>query len=539
MRVGGYQLLTRLGEGGMGVVHLARGPSGERVALKVIRPNVVGDDESRARLAREVNSLSRVRSRRVAEIIDADPWGPVPFVATRYVPGLSLHDHVAEEGPLDDDDLVWFARCLGEALATVHAAGVLHRDVKPSNVLMEGRSPVLIDFGLARVADDPRLTAQGWLVGTPGYLAPEILHGEDATTAADVHSWAATVAFAGTGRAPFGTGPSVAVMDRVRRGEHDLSGLPEEVREVVEAALDPSPRHRPTLAAVQNWLDFDDAPLTVVRAGDRADAEPTVHLPWQPVPETRPYGDSFDEAYEDSHHYPEDAFEEPELSPTRRIRVAGPDDGYDDFPDDDAELLDDELDDELDGEWGEPVPPAVRVGLAERFRRSTVHLSLVGVVAGATMHAPYVVLVVLLAGAWLLRSGSLAGSATQERRRERGRKWYDGPWTLLSTPYHVLVAVPGTLALTIWAAGFGLAVGLLCFAFAVSVPVSLALVGAGAACGFWAGPGAGRVRGAVRRVTVPVAARGWVWLFGTVALAVLAGALVVSGLQVDADLTPF
>ena len=222
LRVGDYTLLSRIGEGGMGVVHLARRPGGERVALKVLRPHIVGDDEARARLAREVSSLTRVRSRWVAEILDADPWADVPYVATRYVPGLSLHDHVLAEGPITGADLTWFAGCLAEGLASVHDAGVLHRDVKPSNVLMEGRTPILIDFGLARVADDPKLTHTGWLLGTPGYLAPEILYGDDASAASDVHSWAATVAYAGTGRAPFGRGPSMAIMDRVRRGEHDL-----------------------------------------------------------------------------------------------------------------------------------------------------------------------------------------------------------------------------------------------------------------------------------------------------------------------------
>src|SRR5690606_37375337 len=106
LTVGDYSLLTKIGEGGMGVVHLARrGEDGERVALKVLRPHIVGDDEARARLAREVSSLSRIRSRWVAEIVDADPWGPVPYVATRYVPGLSLHDHVHEEGPIEGSDL--------------------------------------------------------------------------------------------------------------------------------------------------------------------------------------------------------------------------------------------------------------------------------------------------------------------------------------------------------------------------------------------------------------------------------------------------
>ena len=255
LTVGGYALRARLGEGGMGVVHLGQKPGERPVAIKVLRPHVVGDDEARRRLAREVSSLSRVRSRRIAEIVDADPFGEIPFVATRYVPGLSLHDHVQEEGALEGDDLLWFADCLAEALEAVHAVGVLHRDIKPSNVIMEGRTPILIDFGLARVAEDSRITMTGWLLGTPGYLAPEILYGDDATIASDVHAWAATVAYAGTGRAPFGRGPSVAVMDRVRRGEHDLTGLDPEVLELVEEALAPEPADRPTLEEVRDWLE--------------------------------------------------------------------------------------------------------------------------------------------------------------------------------------------------------------------------------------------------------------------------------------------
>lgn len=286
--VGDYTLLTRLGEGGMGVVHLAQRPGGDRVALKVLRPQVVGDDEARARLAREVNSLSRVRSRRVAEIVDADPWADVPYVATRYVPGLCLHDQVRQEGPITGADLVWFASCLAEALAAVHEVGVLHRDIKPSNVVMEGRTPILIDFGLARVADDPRLTHTGWLLGTPGYLAPEILHGQDATPASDVHSFAATVAFAGLGRGPFGRGPSMAVMDRVRRGEHDLAGLDPVLRAAVEEALDPEPALRPSLPELREWL----ASLGPEPAGRRRDDPATVPLllPDDPPPASRPPG---------------------------------------------------------------------------------------------------------------------------------------------------------------------------------------------------------------------------------------------------------
>ena len=526
LRVGGYQLLTRLGEGGMGVVHLARSPRGDRVALKVIRPNVVGDDESRARLAREVNSLSRVRSRRVAEILDADPWGPVPYVATRYVPGLSLHDHVAEEGPLDEADLTWFARCLAEALDAVHRAGVLHRDVKPSNVLMEGRSPVLIDFGLARVADDPRLTAQGWLLGTPGYLAPEILYGEDATAAADIHSWAATVAYAGTGRAPFGSGPSMAVMDRVRRGEHDLSGLPEEIGEVVLAALDPDPRNRPTMAALHAWLDLDDEPIdagvldgreggpvplrdvesTAVRPG-RQEWEPATE--WEPVPETRPYEDE-----------PADlGWWEPEPA-TRVIPIDGPRPVEGDLGDEgwQPEVLDE---------------PVARAGFAERSRRTLLTLVLGLVVTSALALAPYVGTAVLLVLVWLLRAGSAGADAARLRRDTRGARWYDGVQTLLAAPYHLVRSLVGTVALALWSAGLGVVAALLCFALQADVPPSLVVTGGAVVTGLWIGPGSGRVRAPVRRALVrPVASNGWAWLLVTAVLLVgvgLLGALVAQG----------
>lgn len=496
LRVGGYHLLTRLGEGGMGVVHLARSPSGERVALKVIRPNVVGDDESRARLAREVNSLSRVRSRRVAEIIDADPWGPVPYVATRYVPGLSLHDHVAEEGPLDEEELVWFARCLAEALDAVHRAGVLHRDVKPSNVLMEGRSPVLIDFGLARVADDPRLTAQGWLLGTPGYLAPEILYGEDATEAADIHSWAATVAYAGTGRAPFGSGPSMAVMDRVRRGEHDISGLPEEIAEVVLAALDPDPRNRPTMAALHAWLDLDDEPL---EPGPGATAvRPRIADDWEPVPETRPYEDG-----------PADHGWWEHEQQTQVIAA----EGYDDAP--------------SEGSWPpDDLLPVARVGFAERLRRKILTLLAGAGLACGVAIAPYVGLLTLLVLVWLLRSGSVGADAARRRRAARGARWYDGVQTVLTTPVVLATSLVRAAALALWAGGLGLVAALLCFALRTEVPVGLVVTAGAVVTGLWIGPGAGRVRAPVRRALVrPLAAQPGIWLLTTVVLLALVGLL--------------
>ena len=229
----------------MGVVHLAQAPDGRRVALKVLRPTSSVTrrpaNVSHARSARCAGSPARGSPRSSTPTRTARS----PYVVTRYVPGLSLYHHVAEEGPIAGRDLVHFADGLAEALQAVHSVGVLHRDVKPTNVLMEGRSPVLIDFGLARLADDPRLTQTGWLLGTPGYLAPEILYGEDATPASDVHAWAATVVFAATGRPPYGRGPAMAVMDRVRRGEHDLSGVPDGIAECCASASSRNPGSAP------------------------------------------------------------------------------------------------------------------------------------------------------------------------------------------------------------------------------------------------------------------------------------------------------
>ncbi|HEX6151642.1 serine/threonine-protein kinase [Nocardioides sp.] len=493
IRVGGYRLLTRLGEGGMGVVHLACREDGHRVALKVLRPHIVGDDEARARLTREVNSLSRIRSRWIAEIVDSDPWGEIPFVATRYVPGLSLHDHVAEEGPITGDDLRWFAECLAEGLASVHAVGVLHRDVKPSNVLMEGRTPILIDFGLARVADDPKLTHTGWLLGTPGYLAPEILHGDDATTASDIHSWAATVAFAGTGRPPFGRGPSMAIMDRVRRGEHDLSGLPDDLREVVHAALDPDPARRPALGEIRDWVVGGPVPVVAEPAPPSAPDDPyTVPLALAAAAHERTIS-IFDE-------------DDPEEAGSTR-----------------------QLDEEL---------PAPRVPLAERTRRA---LLLVGLgLAGATGIAayPWLTLAALALLTWLFRGASLAASAAGARRTLRGARWYDGPQLLIASPWHAVQALPGAVLLLLWSLGLGLACGLICYAVAASEQVTLFASGLVTVLALWLGPGGSRFRGPLTRMVNPVCRTLAPWLVAWVL--VLAGAIGLGVLATDrgTDWTP-
>lgn len=169
-RLGPYRLLRRLGEGGMGVVHLALDSQGRQVAIKVLRSEVAGDDLARRRLAREVETMRRVRHHNIAEVLDADVTGSRPYIVTRYVPGMPLDDTVKRDGPLEPLALLRVAHGVAEALAAVHAAGVIHRDLKPGNVLLLDGEPVLIDFGIAQAVDSTRLTQTGMFIGTPGYL---------------------------------------------------------------------------------------------------------------------------------------------------------------------------------------------------------------------------------------------------------------------------------------------------------------------------------------------------------------------------------
>ena len=228
----------------MGVVHLAQAPSGDRVAVKVLRPQVAGDAVGRARLTREVETLRRVSGERVAAVLDADVLGPVPYLVTRFVDGPSLDEVVCTGGALTEDAVLHLAWGLADALCVIHDAGVVHRDLKPSNVLLERGEPVVIDFGIAQVADDARLTASGVFIGTPGFLAPEIVAGGVGGPASDLHAWAGTVAFAATGRPPFGRGPMEVVLYNVSRGAADLDGVPDRLGPLVRGALAADPDDR-------------------------------------------------------------------------------------------------------------------------------------------------------------------------------------------------------------------------------------------------------------------------------------------------------
>jgi Protein kinase domain len=464
--VGPYRLIGQIGEGGMGVVYLAQAPDDRRVAIKILRPSVVGDANGRARLAREVTSLRRVRSPRIAEVYDADPWGETPYVVTRYVPGPSLREVVDQRGALGGPALLRFARGLAQALVVVHRADVLHRDVKPSNILIEEGEPVLIDFGLAQLSDDMTLTQTGWLLGTPGYLAPEILYGDGPTPAADVHAWAATVTFAATGRGPYGTGPAMAIMDRARRGESNLTDVPPDLVDVLAAALRPDPANRPTARQLVEWLD---ARLSVSPHPVAVQAPAEQRTSTAPVDRT---------AHE---------WHAPGGSPTAVV-PAEPEGG--------------------------------------RLRAIAFWVSMLLLVLAAMVAAPVVSALWVVCAGWALRILALASRTMRAWRVARGPRRRDGSMCALLVPWLAMRTVAAALVnglCALLAAGGFVALA----RFGPSVLETSSLVAAGLAAGLvtWSGPISGEVRRGGRIVTSNLPRSGLA--FATLLVLLLA---VVSGL---------
>ncbi|XVQ84558.1 serine/threonine-protein kinase [Microbispora siamensis] len=283
-QLGPYRLVSSLGSGGFGEVHLALDPDGRTVAVKVLHPHVASDGFAITRLAREVETMRRVRGAHVAEVLDVSLSGERPYIVTRYVQGRPLSTVVAKDGPVAGADLLRLALGLAEALESVHAAGVVHRDLKPANVIVSEREPYVIDFGIACALESASVTASGAVVGTPGYLAPEVLEGREAGPEADVFAWGATLAFASSGRQPYGTGPAAAIAYRVVHREPDLSGVPSWLVPTVERCLNADPADRPATAELAGLLkeaapvldgieparpDLSEAPTQQWRPGDR------------------------------------------------------------------------------------------------------------------------------------------------------------------------------------------------------------------------------------------------------------------------------
>ena len=244
VRLGRFELLGRLGEGGQGVVYLGRGtnPGEERVAVKVLRSTV--DADVLVRLARELDAIHQIQPFVTAGVIEASAEGDRRYIVSEFIDGPSLQERVDDRGPLSEGDLQRLAVGTATALTAIHGAGVVHRDFKPANVLLGPDGPRVVDFGIARLTDAATITSG--LIGTPSYVAPEQLAGRRPTSAVDIFAWALTMIYAATGRLAFGADSVPAVMHRIMYEEPDVSGLPPSLRTIVLECLDKDPDRRPS-----------------------------------------------------------------------------------------------------------------------------------------------------------------------------------------------------------------------------------------------------------------------------------------------------
>ncbi|MFC4615473.1 serine/threonine-protein kinase [Cellulomonas algicola] len=468
--IGGYRIVAPLGSGGMGTVYRAVDGGGTAVALKLLHPQLGSDAVARDRLRREVRALQKLRHPGVAAILDAEADSTEAFLVTELVDGDTLEEHVRERGPLDAQDLLDLAEGLRSALAAVHGAGVVHRDLKPANVLVTDDGPVLIDFGIAQAADDAPLTSDGLVIGTPGYLAPELLDGDEPTAASDYWGWAAVLAFAATGRAPFGTRPLEAVLSRARSGTADLDGLGTLTATALRGALvaEPDARTDPedvvaalTVAATDGDVVTEDATATtLVHAQDLTD---TTHVG---------PGDATDTARLD----PADATGTALLAgaaarpggaaaagtatlvandgKTRTFEpgtddVAGDDDGWDGWSEDEDGWSDEEdpegvewIQDDLDASE-EPGPEGSGYVRPPTERRWGTLLAAGLLVAAAGTLFPVVTLVVVGVLVLVVRTFGTAVESMHARRERSGVRRSDVPVTVAAGPWHLLRATAG------------------------------------------------------------------------------------------------
>ncbi|RWU82689.1 serine/threonine protein kinase [Janibacter hoylei PVAS-1] len=523
--IGPYRVLQQLGQGGMGIVHLALDERGRAVAIKVLRSHVAHDEEARARLAREVDTLARVRSQRIAPVFDADLEGEQPYIVTRYVPGPSLEQHVREQGPLGAEALLRLARGLAEALRAIHEVDVVHRDLKPGNVLMLDDDPVVIDFGIAHVAESSRMTMTGLVMGTPGYLSPELIEGGDVTPATDWWGWAATLVFAATGRSPFGRGGMEAVLARVCRGDADLRDVDPQLAPLLHAALTPDPSRRPdadeVLMALETWARGRPVTDVLPQRTRALQPEATRTLPpvSAPAPRAEPpapwgRGDWTDPRPTST---PAPAAPAPaQVAPTP-WPGAGP--ATPDRP-------------------GDP-----RIG---RPRRSDVLAALLAAAVAFGAAVPWAGFALAIGWSWLARTVDRSMTATVRRRHRYGRRRSDGVAALAASPLHLLGAALTTVVAALLPAAVG-AAGLVVTAVAqdavdgrgvrLDAPVPLAVAALLALLIGWWGPGGPSLRrgsrSLVRSVTgVPVARVVITACLVVFAVGVL-GALAVGALEVS------
>ncbi|HEU5416552.1 MAG TPA: protein kinase [Streptosporangiaceae bacterium] len=274
--IGPFGVLARLGAGAMGIVFLARSAGGRPVAVKLVHPGLAADQDFRARFRREVAAARRVGGFWTAAVVDADVSAPVPWLATEYVPGPTLQEAISATGPLPEPALRVLAAGLAEALAAIHELGLVHRDVKPSNVLLAAGGPRLIDFGIVRALEHTAITAAGTVFGTPGYMAPEQAAGSEPGPSSDVYSLGAVLVFAATGAGPLGSGTPVELMSRAAAGRAAAGATPASLHGLATACLATDPRARPRPRDI----------IAAVAAGGLPDTSGWLPVPVQTMAET-------------------------------------------------------------------------------------------------------------------------------------------------------------------------------------------------------------------------------------------------------------
>ncbi|MCL2465796.1 MAG: serine/threonine protein kinase [Micrococcales bacterium] len=481
--IGGYTVVAPLGSGGMGTVYRVIDDGGNVAALKLLHPEIGADPVARGRLLREVAALQRLRHRAVARVLDAEVDSTEAFLVTELVTGESLDQMLRRRRrPLRATALADLADALADALTAVHEAGVVHRDLKPSNVMMTADGPVLIDFGLARTGDDTPLTATSLVAGSPGFLAPELIDGEEATAAVDWWGWAAVLAYAATGRPPFGTGALGHVLARTRAGEPDLDELP------------------PRTAAMLHWAlsadQHDRAAPDDVRAALRTQAE-------------HPDDDDFDDDPDGDR-----------VDPDAETEVIG--DGSEPVEDDDPDV----------GVDGYVRPPAIP--------RWGALLAGCAVVVGAGAQWPVRTAVVVVALMVVVRTVGLDIEAMHTRRLRKGVSVWDVPRAVVTIPWHFVLSVLGLVPALIISAAAALIVGSLFWVFGAAalstsdtelagtaVGVVVGVLVLGFIVGTWFGPLARATRVGARR-TLAVVAPGRVGAGALVIACLVAAAVLYS-----------
>ena len=503
--LGPYRLQDRLGEGGMGVVHLARDPEGRAVAVKVLHPLGTEGVNARRRLAREVETMRRVRSPYVAEVLDADVTGEFPYIVTRFVTGPTLDEMVRTRGPLSGPGLRRLGHGMAEALTAIHAAGVVHRDLKPGNVMLSDDRPIVIDFGIAQAGDATRLTQTGLVMGTPGYLAPEVIEGEPSSPASDVHSWGSTMVFAATGHLPFGGGSYETIFYRIISGRADLSGVPGPLVPVISAALARDPSHRPSagwLSAQAATLDmsaatatYAGAPLTETQYPREVVSIPAVPSAAPPVPAARVAA---------APPAPKQAARDvADLLPPVSYPRAGKPQNQPAYRD-------------QAGPWGPqgpkpagaaPAPASAPASRPAARPNTAAGLAIMVALVALTVVLPVAGLLVALAVITLLRAADRAQSKLAVRRSARGPRASDLVVVLVTAPLTVAralltEALMAPLAVIVGAAVYGLAVVV---THSADMTRAGAYAAAAAVAWYALGPGSGSPRRQLNRMAGAVA----------------------------------